>query len=160
MKENINRYLHLTIEEFIDIMNDEEKCPEDFKLQNGSCLKCGEDINECIKCWKNAVKDIQFKKELMTFEKDNLMVLTHLAQIEKQFKDMDEERRNLKNNVLEQMEKHDISSFSNDVFSISYKKPSKVKTFDKDRFKEDYPELYEAYQKEVTRSSSIMFKLK
>ena len=160
MKENINRYLHLTLGEFMDHMELEEKCPEDFGLENGDCLECGMDLNECRLCWSNAIKDISFKQELATFEKDNLMVLTHLAQIEKQFKDMDEERKNLKNNVLEQMEKHDISSFSNDVFSISYKKPSKVKTFDKDRFKEDYPELYEAYQKEVTRSSSIMFKLK
>lgn len=160
MKENIDRYLHLTLDEFINHMEFEEKCPEDFGLENGNCLECGMDLNECRTCWSHAAKDISFKKELMTFEKENLMVLTHLAQIEKQFKDMDKERKNLKNNVLEQMEKHDISSFSNDVFSISYKKPSKVKTFDKDRFKEDYPELYEKYQKEINRSSSIMFKLK
>ena len=160
MKENINRYLHLTLDKFIDIMNSEEKCPEDFKLKNGPCLECGEDIDECIKCWENAVKDIPFKNELITFEKDNLMVLTHLAQIEKQFKEMESERRKLKSNIIDAMEKYGVSSFDNDIFSVSYKKPSKVTTFDKDSFKKDYPELYEKYLKENNRSSSIVFKLK
>ena len=160
MKENINRYLHFTLEEFIDCMELEEKCPEDFGLVNGSCLNFGMDLRECRMCWSNAVKDISFKQELMTFEKDNLMVLTHLAQIEKQFKEMESERKKLKSNIIDAMEKYEVSSFDNDIFSVSYKKPSKFTTFDKDSFKKDYPELYEKYLKESTRSSSIVFKLK
>lgn len=160
MKKNINRYLHLTLDEFIDIMNNEEMCPEEFKLENGDCFKCGTDINECTKCWKNAVKDIPFKNELMTFEKENLMVLTHLAQIEKQFKEMDSQRKELKSTILKSMEEYDVQSFDNDIFSISCRKPSTVRTFDTNAFKKDYPDLYEKYLKESTRPSSVIFKLR
>ena len=160
MRENIDRYLHLTTEEFVNMMNNKEMCPEEFKLKNGDCFKCGADIDECTKCWKNAVKDIPFKNELMTFEKENLMVLTHLAQIEKQFKEMDSQRKELKSTILKSMEEYSVQSFENDIFSISCRKPSTVRTFDTNAFKKDYPELYEKYLKESTRPSSVIFKLR
>ena len=160
MKENINNYIHLTFEEFFDYTDRSELCPDLFGLENSKCCYGGDNSQECRNCWEESTKYIPFKRELITFEKESLMVLTHLAQIEKQFKDMDKSRKELKSNLLHMMEKYGVTKFSNELFTINYTKATEVSTFDKDRFKKDHPDLYEQYQKKSNRASSITFKLK
>ena len=158
--KTINDYKHLSINQFMDEVNLLQLCPDELQLEICSCIHKGTNKEECDKCWENAIKDIEFNNSLVQFESEHLMTLTHLAQIEKQFKDMDKERKELKNKLLESMERYGVDKFENNNFTMSRTKETTYKTFDKKSFMNDYPKLYNQYLVETTRSSSITFKLR
>lgn len=160
MKENINNYIHLTFEEFFDYTDRSELCPDLFGLENSKCCYGGDNSQECRNCWEESTKYIPFKRELITFEKESLMIMTHLAQIEKQIKDLNKIKKELMSDLLKMMEKHGVIKFSNDLFTINYTKAHEVSTFDEDKFKKDYPNSYEQYKKKSNKASSITFDLK
>lgn len=157
---NIDSYLHMTPTQFIAEMERLELCPREFKLKEINCIGEGELEEECRMCWANAIKDIEFNTKLMTFEKEHMMPLNQLARIERRFKTLESERKELKQKLLESMEKHGINKFDNNLFSIKYVNPSETEVFDKASFKKDYPELYKQYTKKSKRNSSILLKLR
>lgn len=160
MAKTIDAYRHMTPAQFIAEMERKELCPREFKLKELDCIGEGELEEECRSCWAEAIKDISFNTELVTFEKEHIMALTHLAQVEQQFKNLETERKDLKSKLLKSMEEYGVNKFDNDLFSITYVKPGEVETFDRAAFKKDYPELYDKYTKKSKRAASVLFKLR
>jgi hypothetical protein len=65
------------------------------------------------------------------------------------------EIENMKAQIKEEMEKRGIESFKCEDFYISIYKAHKRKSFDSKKFKEDFPEIYEKYQKESEVKSCL-----
>jgi len=87
-------------------------------------------------------------------------VLNRLAEIEKAYKKMDEERDKLKADLLAAMEKHNINKWENDVMTVSYTAPTTRTSIDSKTLKKDMPEVFEKYSKTSNVKSSVRFKLK
>lgn len=158
--ESITKYTYMSKEQFLKQMELDERCPHEFKLVSIPCLGEGENSNECMICWKNAIKNVEFNNPIVTFEKNAIGILDDLSIMEAQYQMIKAGRENLKQHLLEMMEHYGVSKFDNDKFSISYVKGSTGTTFDSTRFKKENKELYDAYQKESVRAASIRFKVK
>ena len=158
----MDKYLHMTRQEFIKLMNDEGKCPGElgFKVSSATTCDLGETESICSKCWEVATEGMEFKNELMTFEKKYLPALQEFAYLERKLKELERDRKALKENIKEKMEENEIASFKNDFMSVTYSKATKVKKFDEKSFKQDYPELYEKYLVDKDRSASVTFRVK
>ncbi|MGM8215153.1 YqaJ viral recombinase family protein [Bacillaceae bacterium W0354] len=79
--------------------------------------------------------------------------LTEFKQLEKQYKEA-------KQKLHDAMEEYDIKKFETDVVTITRILPGERKSFDSKRFKEDYPELAEEYQKVSQTAGSVRIKVK
>lgn len=68
--------------------------------------------------------------------------------------------KELKERLRKEMEKHGVTKFECDQFSASIGKPSTREDFDKKKFQEENPELYEQYKKTTKVSGKFSLKLK
>jgi hypothetical protein len=136
-------------------------CPSDFGLEDIDYDTCtGGDIEQCQGCWNEAIKDIEFKNDIVAFEEQAINILNNLATVEKDYKKISNSRDKLKKSLLEMMEDYGVDKFENDNISITYVKNGTSNTFDSKNFKIDYPNMYEEYVKTSSRAASVRFKLK
>lgn len=147
----------MTREQFDKLTESEELCPSEFGLKNISedCT-----LSDCEKCWDDALVGIEFVKALPALPKESVAILSRLADIEKQYKVMDEERETLKKQLLEAMEQHLVTKWENDDMIINYVAPTTRTSIDSKTLKKDLPEVFEKYSKTSNVKSSVRFKLK
>lgn len=148
----------MTREEFDKFTEERELCPSDLGLEDAG----GDEVcsNDCMGCWDNALVGITFKAAVPTLPKETLPVLNRLAEIEKAYKKMDEERDKLKADLLAAMEQHGIEKWENDVMSVSYVAPTKRISVDSAKLKKELPDVFKNYSKTSNVKSSVRFKLK
>lgn len=65
-----------------------------------------------------------------------------------------------KEELLKAMEENGILNYSNDLFSVSYKKATKRKSLDSKLLKEELPDIYEQYVKESDVKSCLVITMK
>lgn len=53
----------MTKEEFIDLLNENRKCPSTYWLTHFELPKCKDEIETCTQCWREAIKYIKFKDD-------------------------------------------------------------------------------------------------
>lgn len=157
---NINNYTEMTKENFIDYVNEEELCPNNFGLNDSEICDGGDKLTTCTNCWKCAIANMEFFNPLMAFQNNSLTILDDLCIVEKQYQQLDESRKSLKDKLMILMEQYGVDKFENDKISITYVKGSTGTTFDSAKFKKEHKDLYEAYQKPSIRAASIRFKVK
>ena len=148
-----------TKEEFLEEYS-LDRCPEDLGLPILPVCSVGEEEEECKRCWEKAIEGIEFKNPVEVFQEHNIQLLDELRIAEEQYKMLKDNRDNLKDNLLKQMEIYGVNKFENDKFSISYVKGSTGTTFDTSKFKKDYPDIFKEYSKPSVRAASIRFKVK
>ncbi|GEM_PF-1574930 len=148
----------MTREEFDKFTEEQELCPSDLGLDDAG----GDEVcsNDCIGCWDNVLVGITFKAAVPTLPKETLPVLNRLAEIEKAYKKMDEERDKLKADLLAAMEKHNINKWENDFMTVSYTAPTTRTSVDSAKLKKELPDVFEKYSKTSNVKSSVRFKLK
>lgn len=83
-----------------------------------------------------------------------------IALFEKRLKDIKEAEDEIKQRILEEMEKKGIIKISTETMSISYVAPSDRETFDSKKFKKDHADLFDEYVRMSPVKSSIRIKLK
>lgn len=83
-----------------------------------------------------------------------------IVDIEQQLKVLTEQKKALTEGLMKAMVKEGLYSWKGDRVSITRKTASVRKSFDKDRFEEDYPGVYENYIKETPISESLLIKIK
>jgi hypothetical protein len=83
-----------------------------------------------------------------------------IVDIEQQLKVLTEQKKALTEGLMKAMVKEGLYSWKGDRVSITRKTASARKSFDKDRFEEDYPGVYENYIKETPVSESLLIKIK
>lgn len=140
----------MTREEFDMFTEEQELCPSAMGLNDVS-----ECFNQCESCWNNALVGITFKAAVPSLPKETLPVLNRLAEIEKAYKKMDEERDKLKADLLAAMEKHNINKWENNVMSVSYVAPTTRTSIDSKTLKKDMPEVFRKYSKTSNVKSSV-----
>lgn len=150
----------MTREEFDMFTEEDSLCPSDFGLEDsiGICEASDEPI--CQQCWDNVLVGITFKAAVPSLPKETLPVLNRLAEIEKAYKKMDEERDKLKADLLAAMEKHNINKWENDFMTVSYTAPTTRTSVDSAKLKKELPDVFEKYSKTSNVKSSVRFKLK
>ena len=80
--------------------------------------------------------------------------------IESQLKSLAEQKKAIQDAIMQAMVKEGMYSWKGDRVSITRKTASTRKSFDKDRFEIDYPNVYEKYIKETPVSESLLIKIK
>lgn len=86
-----------------------------------------------------------------------LQKITNLFEMKKQ---MDEQEKMLKAELLKAMEMHGIKSFENDRIKMTYVAPTTRTTLDTKRLKKDHPDIMEEYGKTSNVSASVRVALK
>ena len=94
-------------------------------------------------------------------------IATLTPEVEKQYtealklkKDLEEKIKTFNETLLTEMENKGIISINSSAVGITYFASSDRETFDKDKFKEEHPELYDDYVKFSPVKSSIRVKVK
>lgn len=85
-----------------------------------------------------------------------------IAEFEKKLKALKEQEDELKQLILEEMEKQNIIKLEDETngLSINYIAKTYRESFDGKKFKEDYPDMYDDYIKMSPVKSSIRIKVK
>lgn len=148
MSKTIQEYaVEMTREEFIKMMDQNEVCPNNYNLAERDGCSGDQDLDTCHKCWEMALQGITFKQPLSVME-EYLPVLEQLQEAEMQYKQLDECRKKLKEQLQDVMETHGITKWENDEFSISYIAEGKPSTtLDSVAVKKKYPTVYEECSK-------------
>lgn len=157
---NINDYVEMTKEDFIKLADEKELCPSNFGLNEIVNCANGEEVDTCHNCWECALENIEFFNPMIAFKNNSVTILDDLRIMEKQYQQLDEGRKNLKNKLMVLMEQYGIDKFENENISVTYVKGSTGTTFDSSKFKKENPELHALYQKPSIRAASIRFKVK
>lgn len=96
---------------------------------------------------------------------ENLPVVTSEAEkliidIESQLKALTEKKKAIQEAIMMAMVKAGSYSYKSDRISITRKTASTRKSFDKERFDKDYPNVYDNYIKESPVSESLLIKIR
>ena len=83
-----------------------------------------------------------------------------IVDIETQLKTLTEQKKSLTDGVMKAMVKEGLYSWKGDKVSITRKTATTRKSFDKERFDKDYPNVYDKYIKETPVSESLLIKIK
>lgn len=151
----------MTREEFLKYTSDKGICPIDLDLKITATICDNADESICAECMEKAVEHITFKQPLSVME-EYLPVLEQLQEAEMQYKQLDERRKKLKEQLQDIMETHGITKWENDEFSISYVAEGKPSTtLDSAAVKKKYPMVYEECSKSKAGAKAyVKFNLK
>ena len=83
-----------------------------------------------------------------------------VVDVETRLKRLTEQKKALMDGLMRAMVKEGIYAWKGEKMSITRKTASTRKSFDKEKFEEDYPGVYEKYIKETPVSESILIKIK
>jgi hypothetical protein len=83
-----------------------------------------------------------------------------IVDIENQLKALTEQKKALTEGVMKAMVQAGLYSWKGDKVSITRKTATTRKSFDKEKFDKDYPNVYEHYIKETPVSESLLIKIK
>lgn len=138
-------------------------CPHDLDICCGTCNfrdGCG---NVCGSCRGNVQEcpDAQvITGELTQFQSavpDTIKKITQLVKLKKQ---LDDQEKQLKEQLVKAMETYDVKAFENDLIKITYVAPTTRTTIDSARLKKDHPHLAQQYTKVSDVSASVRVTLK
>lgn len=83
-----------------------------------------------------------------------------LAELERTIKEMVEAEKELKQAILEAMERENIIKLEDENVSISYIAPFDRESFDSKAFRKDYPDIFDEYVRMTQVKPSVRIKLK
>jgi len=111
---DINEYTHMTREEFIVEVSGKlsRECPSDYDLKD---LTCG---NKCKECWKQAIKDIKFKRENNMEKKDLKNGMVVETKMGTRYLVVNDEFINNNNWISFRSVNNDLTSDSDECFDI------------------------------------------
>jgi hypothetical protein len=151
----------MTLEEFLEYVDDEQCCPDDYKLIPSTTCDDGETQQKCGDCWNIALKDIKFKdNSLELFQKKALPTLLKLQKAEEKYKKLDEDRKKLKEKLKEEMDRYNINKWENENFSITYIAATEKSKLDNKEVKEKFPDVFNICSHLSPVAASIRFKVK
>ena len=103
--------------------------------------------------------------ELIKYEDGQIQVSQNVVKALKEFEkkkvEIEIQEKQLKEELLEAMEKHNVLSWKSDDGSISasYRKATKRVSIDTERLKKELPDIAEEYSKESDVKSSVALKI-
>ena len=137
-------------------------CPHDYDF---CCYEC-EGKKDCeSKCNLkpencNNSEITSDEKSLQTFKTNNIDVINAIAQISVNKKQIEQQEKDMKEKLLEAMEKYGITKFETDLIKITYYAPSTATTIDSTKLKKEKPEIALKYSKVSNKKSYIKIDVK
>lgn len=139
-------------------------CPNDLDI---CCATCGFKANCGNCCDSQTMVDSQncpdaevTVGELTGFQSavpDTIRKITDLMKLKKQ---LDDQEKQLKKVLVENMEVYGVKMFENDWIKMTYVAPTTRSTIDGVRLKKDHPDIAEQYTKTSPVSASVRVSLK
>lgn len=86
--------------------------------------------------------------------------LNKIVEFEKTIKELEEKKKELSAQILEEMESKGLLKIDSEELSISYIAPSERETFDSKSFRADHEDLYDEYVKFSPVKASVRIKVK
>lgn len=146
------------------------KIAVDAVCPKGAMICCGEceEHHTCLECCPmvtenrhhNCQNAESVTNELAAFQTsvpDTIGQITELIRIKKQ---LDEQEKLLKQELVEAMEAYGIKKFENEQITMTYVAPTTRSTIDGARLKKDHPDIAEQYSKTSNVSASVRVTLK
>jgi predicted phage-related endonuclease len=137
-------------------------CPTDeFE---GCCFHC--DLKEkCEVACKNNPSEcadsiIDEESSLQVFQQNQLMVLKQIAEICTSKKKLEEQEKNLKQQLKDAMETCGIKKFTSDILNITYVAATTSTTVDSQKLKDKHPDIYNECSKVSNKSAYIKVEVK
>lgn len=148
----------MTREEFDKFTEVEELCPSNLGLKEVDSQEC--DIKNCTKCWNKALVGIEFKAAVPGLPQEIMPALKQLQELEVHSAKLEEVKKQLKEDLLNAMEKYGVKKWDNEVMIVTYTAPTTRTSIDSAKLKKDLPEVFNEYSKTSKVKSSIKIKLK
>ena len=139
------------------------ECPHDLDICCGICGfkdNCG---NVCPVCNVNPEKCEEAEvitDELTQFQSSVPDTIGKITQLIKMKKQMDEQEKQLKEQLVKAMEHFGVKSFENDQIKMTYVAPTTRSTIDSAGLKNDHPDIVAKYTKTSNVSASVRVNLK
>lgn len=149
----------MTREEFDKFTEEKELCPRHFGL-NDTFTDSECSIAMCKECYDKALVGITFKAEVPGLPKETLPIIQKLQELEIKAKEIENQEKALKEDLLAAMEKHNVKKWDNDVMTVTYTAPTTRTSIDSAKLKKELPDVAEKYSKTSNVKSSIRIKLK
>lgn len=125
----------------------------DFFIDDyGKIVYIGSDIEDIM---GNSLVKVKDKLQIVPEDFINL-----IYNVQKQYEDAEEKLKEMKEHMRKAMEKVGMKSFDSGKFKATIAVDSVSSSFDSNRFKKDFPELYKTYLVEKTRKGGFTIKLK
>lgn len=137
-------------------------CPHNLKICCGTCehkdtcqIGCSswEDWQTCADIQPMDYAPMQFESAVP----EAIDKITALIQMKK---DLDEQEKVLKQQLVEAMERYGVKSFENDQIKMLYVAPTVRSTIDSAKLKKEHPDLAERYTKTSNVSASVRVTVK
>lgn len=116
-----------------------------------------EKVEELLRC---DAMGLQYGEECETLPSVIPEMEALVVDVETRLKRLTEQKKALMDGLMRTMVKEGIYAWKGEKMSITRKTASTRKSFDKERFEEDYPGVYEKYIKETPVSESLLIKIK
>ena len=87
-------------------------------------------------------------------------VCEKIISLEKQAKEIKKQQDNMKNEILEAMQKNGVIKFDNEFLKIAFVPEHDAEKFDSKKFKEENPDIYDMYAKISKVKASIRITVK
>lgn len=136
-------------------------CPHEYEH---CCFEC-EEFKECESACNlkpetcnNSI--VEGETSLEVFKNANVEVINTIAQLTVAKKKIEDQEKEMKEKLLEAMEKHGITKFDNDLIKITYFAPTTAITLDSTRLKNEKPEIVKEYSKTSNKKSYIKIEVK
>lgn len=102
----------------------------------------------------------EFEKNQQEIAKLNKKIEQEVGHFLQKKEQLEEQNANMRQAILEAMEKNSVLKFDGDLLTITYVAPTIRTIFDSKRFQEERPKTYEKYTKQSKVKSSIRIKVK
>ena len=136
-------------------------CPQDTDICCGVCGHRETCDNCCEWADREDCPDAEIiTDELVAFQSAVPTAIQKITDLFKLKKQLDEQEKDLKANLLKAMEHFGIKSFKNDFVELTYVAPTTRSTIDSARLKKDHPDLVALYTKTSPVSASVRVSLK
>ena len=137
-------------------------CPHELDICCGTCGfkdNCG---NACLVCHtpEKCQEAEIITNELIQFQNavpETIGKITTLIKLKKQ---MDEQEKQLKEQLVKAMEYYGIKAFENEMIKLTYVASTTRSTIDSTRLKKDHPDIVAEYSKVSDVSASVRVTLK
>lgn len=86
--------------------------------------------------------------------------LNKIVEFEKALKELEDKKKELSAQILEEMQSKNILKIEADELSINFVAPSDRETFDSKTFRAEHPDLYDSYVKMSPVKASVRIKVK
>lgn len=141
-----------------------QECP--VKHDKSCCFECDRK-SECEDACKNNPNDCEDATEIKEgenpvelFKQGQMGIITKIATIVLSKKKLDEQEKQLKQQLQEAMEKLGVKKFDSDVLSITYVAATTQTTVDSKKLKEKHPAIYTECSKTGNKSAYVKIDVK